>query len=87
MRYASRHMSAEISAGSRVTALRNWYQRPLGRLLAEAELNALAAQLPNLFGYYLIMIDPPWQNCPLEDSRYRTTLYKVWYPLPRPHPD
>jgi hypothetical protein len=47
MRYASMHMSTEISAGSRVTALRNWYQRPLGRLLAETELKALAAQLPN----------------------------------------
>jgi SAM-dependent methyltransferase len=69
MRYASKLMSAEISAGSRVTALRNWYQRPLGRLLAETELNALAAQLPNLFGYYLMLVDPPWQDCPLEDSR------------------
>jgi len=69
MRYASMHMSTEISAGSRVTALRNWYQRPLGRLLAETELNALAVQLSNLFGYHLMLVDPPWQDCPLKESR------------------
>ncbi|MGB5338215.1 MAG: methyltransferase domain-containing protein [Gammaproteobacteria bacterium] len=62
-------MNTEISIASRVTALRDWYQHPLGRLLAETEQNALAAQLSNLFGYHLMVIDPPWEDCPLKDSR------------------
>ena len=69
MRYALGCMAKEISAASRVTALRTWYQRPLGRLLGETELNALEAELSNLFGYHLMVIDPPWKDCPLKDSR------------------
>ena len=69
MRYAFRPMSSETSTQSRVCALRDWYQHPLGRLLAESEQNALAAQLANLFGYHLMVIEPPWENCPLTDSR------------------
>ncbi|MGD2138595.1 MAG: methyltransferase domain-containing protein [Gammaproteobacteria bacterium] len=53
----------------RAAALRGWYRRPLGRLLAEAELTALGKQLPNLFGYHLMVIDPPWEECRLKDSR------------------
>lgn len=62
-------MNQEISATARATLLREWYQRPLGCALAEAEQNALASQLPNLFGYHLLVIDPPWKGCRLEDSR------------------
>ena len=62
-------MSKEISTASRVIALRTWYQRPLGSLLAETELKALAAELSNLFGYHLVAIDPPWNDDPLKDSR------------------
>ncbi|MCK5481385.1 MAG: methyltransferase domain-containing protein [Gammaproteobacteria bacterium] len=62
-------MSTEISDVARVNALRTWYRRPLGRLLAETELNALMAQLSNLFGYHLMVVDPPWEDCPLKDNR------------------
>jgi SAM-dependent methyltransferase len=62
-------MSKDYTAPMCAAALREWYQRPLGHLLAETELAALAAQLPTLFGYYLLVIDPPWENCSLKDSR------------------
>jgi SAM-dependent methyltransferase len=38
-------------------------------MLANEETRALAEQLPRLFGYHLLVIDPPWEDCPLEDSR------------------
>lgn len=69
MRYAFGHMSDESSTASRVIALRDWYQRPLGRLLAESEQSAMVTQLANLFGYHLMVVEPPWENCPLSDSR------------------
>lgn len=62
-------MSTDYTAPLRAAALRDWYQRPLGQMLADTELAALAAQLPTLFGYYLLVIDPPWSNCTLKDSR------------------
>ena len=54
---------------ARAQSLRAWYRRPLGHQLAEAELSALAARLPNLFGYHLVVVDPPWNECRLDDSR------------------
>ena len=69
MRYHFHAMSKDIHASSRAASLRHWYQRPLGSLLAEAELSALEAELPTLFGYHLVVIDPPWEHCRLEDSR------------------
>ncbi len=62
-------MNQEIPDTARAISLRAWYRRPLGRALAEAEQSALASQLPNLFGYHLVVIDPPWEGCRLEDSR------------------
>jgi SAM-dependent methyltransferase len=62
-------MSATISLPLRASALRRWYRCPLGRLLADVELNALAEQLPGLFGYHLMVVDPPWETCVLTDSR------------------
>ena len=62
-------MSKEIQVPSRIASLRHWYQRPLGTLLAEAELAALEVELPTLFGYHLVVIDPPWEHCRLKDSR------------------
>jgi SAM-dependent methyltransferase len=62
-------MSQEITVTERARALRSWYQRPLGRALAVAEQSALAGQLSNLFGYHLVVIDPPWDECRLGDSR------------------
>ena len=69
MRYDSRVMNKQPPAFARAASLRAWYRRPLGRLLADAEQEALATQLPNLFGYHLIVIDPPWEYCALKDSR------------------
>ena len=62
-------MNQEISARARAIGLHAWYQRPLGRALARAEQQALASQLSNLFGYHLVVIDPPWEECALDDSR------------------
>jgi len=58
-----------ISLPERAASLQHWYQRPLGRLLADIELDALAEQLPQLFGYHLVVVDPPWESCSLADSR------------------
>lgn len=62
-------MSKDSHVSSRVASLRHWYQRPLGNLLANAELAALEIELPTLFGYHLMVIDPPWEHCCLKDSR------------------
>jgi hypothetical protein len=62
-------MNQEVTASARARGLHAWYQRPLGRALARAEQQALAGQLPNLFGYHLVVIDPPWEECKLDDSR------------------
>lgn len=69
MRYDFQMMSKDSTTTARAAALRGWYRRPLGRLLAEAELTALGRRLPNLFGYHLLVIDPPWEECRLKDSR------------------
>ena len=69
MRYDFGDMNTLISLPGRATSLRSWFQRPLGRLLADTELEALAGQLPQLFGYHLMVIDPPWESCSLADSR------------------
>jgi SAM-dependent methyltransferase len=69
MRYYFTAMNKDFSVSSRADALRAWYRLPLGRMLAETELSALAAQLPTLFGYHLLVIDPPWERCALNDSR------------------
>jgi SAM-dependent methyltransferase len=69
VRYDFIAMNQEIPATARAILLREWYQRPLGYALAEAEQNALASQLPNIFGYHLVIIDPPWKGCRLDDSR------------------
>jgi SAM-dependent methyltransferase len=58
-----------LSPEARISSLRQWYQRPLGRLLAKVELDALGERLPQLFGYHLMVIDPPWESCSLSDSR------------------
>jgi SAM-dependent methyltransferase len=62
-------MSTLISLSQRASSLRHWYHSPLGRLLADVELSALAEQLPGLFGYHLMVVDPPWETCTLSDSR------------------
>jgi SAM-dependent methyltransferase len=62
-------MKTPISVSLRASSLRSWYRSPLGKLLADIELAALAEQLPGLFGYHLLVIDPPWETCSLPDSR------------------
>ena len=62
-------MKAPLSLTMRASSLRRWYRCPLGRLLADVELAALAEQLPGLFGYHLMVVDPPWESCVLSDSR------------------
>jgi SAM-dependent methyltransferase len=62
-------MNTPLSLPSRASSLRGWYRYPLGRLLADVELSALAEQLPGLFGYHLMVVDPPWEICTLSDSR------------------
>jgi len=64
-----RAMNMPLSVPMRASSLRRWYRAPLGRLLADVELSALAEQLPGLFGYHLMVIDPPWETCTLSDSR------------------
>jgi SAM-dependent methyltransferase len=62
-------MSTEQAEPLRANALRGWYRRPLGQLLSCAETGALAEQLPQLFGYHLLVVDPPWETCSMDDSR------------------
>ncbi|MDH3561343.1 MAG: hypothetical protein OEN52_10375, partial [Gammaproteobacteria bacterium] len=50
-------------------SLRRWYRRPLGCQLADVEFSALADELPNIFGYHLLVVDPPWDDCSLSASR------------------
>jgi SAM-dependent methyltransferase len=84
MRYDSAVMNNESPLTVRAAELRGWYRRPLGRLLAEAELSALARQLPNLFGYHLMVIDPPWEECRLKDSRIPHHVIQSVEPLAQP---
>ncbi|MGD8311606.1 MAG: methyltransferase domain-containing protein [Gammaproteobacteria bacterium] len=72
------------TVSARAAALRSWFQRPLGQLLADAELSALSGQLPTLFGYHLMVIDPPWEQCSLSDSRIPHHVIQSVEPLARP---
>lgn len=69
MRYYFGVMETVSTAPLRSASLRDWYQRPLGQLLAQAELSALESELPTLFGYHLLVLDPPWERCHLDNSR------------------
>lgn len=62
-------MKKEIPVSERARSLRDWYSSPLGRQLADAELSILSDQLANVFGYHLMVIDPPWGHCTLSDNR------------------
>lgn len=62
-------MNTASSVSQRALSLRRWYRRPLGRLLVDVELSALADQLPNIFGYHLLVVDPPWDDFTLSASR------------------
>jgi SAM-dependent methyltransferase len=79
-------MNQVISLSSRSASLRNWYRRPLGRLLADVEFSALGEQLPGLFGYHLMVIDPPWECCTLTDSRIPHHIVQSVTPDPQCRP-
>jgi SAM-dependent methyltransferase len=74
-------MKTDVSVPSRAMSLRDWYRRPLGQQLAAAEQAALAAQLQTLFGYHMVVIDPPWGQCPLDDSRIQHHVIQSVGPL------
>lgn len=84
VRYDFIAMSPGIDVSARAKALHAWYRRPLGRALAAAEQAALAAQLPNLFGYHLMVIDPPWDTCRLDESRIAHQVIQSVAPVVRP---
>jgi SAM-dependent methyltransferase len=77
-------MNTDVSMHARAMSLHDWYQRPLGKELAMAEQAALADQLPMLFGYHMLVIDPPWGQCRLEDSRIPHHVIQSVDPLTRP---
>ncbi len=66
--------------------LRDWYRRPLGQLLGEAEQTSLNEYLTNVFGYHLLLVAPPWQTAKLDSSRIpnRVTLYECNKPVEDP---
>lgn len=74
-------MNTDVSMSERALSLRNWYRRPLGQQLAAAEQAALASQLPMLFGYHMVVIDPPWEQCRLDDSRISHHVIQSVEPL------
>jgi SAM-dependent methyltransferase len=49
--------------------LRAWYDTPVGRALAGREQELLAQHLPDLFGYHLLVLDPPCPQEALASSR------------------
>lgn len=85
MRYDYTVMDKGHTVATRAASLHGWFQRPLGQLLAEAELSALAGQLPTLFGYHLMVIDPPWERCTLTDSRIPHHVIQSVEPVSRPY--
>lgn len=49
--------------------LRDWYQSPLGQSLEAIELAAVRNAMANLFGYHVLLVEPPWSGNPLDTSR------------------
>ena len=84
MRYHFGTMKSDVPVFARANSLYDWYRRPLGRTLAEAELAALTERLTNLFGYHMLVIDPPWeQQCVLDESRIAHRVIQSVGPLTR----
>lgn len=61
-------------------ALWGWYRLPLGQRLALAEQVALAAGLDTLFGYHLLVVDPPHEHSGLEISRIPHQVVQMCLP-------
>ncbi len=49
--------------------LRHWCRQPLGMQLAHAEQEALREALSDVFGYHLVVLDPPCEPGALDSSR------------------
>jgi SAM-dependent methyltransferase len=66
------HMSRstrQVQATQRLLSLRDWCRHPLGNALGTAENKALCEVLGDIFGYHLVVLDPPCQTEALEASR------------------
>lgn len=59
----------QVPARHRLLSLRSWCSEPLGAALAAAEQQALRDVLGDIFGYHLVVLDPPCQTQALEASR------------------
>ena len=59
----------QIPARHRLLSLRSWCRQPLGEALAVAEQQALCDVLGDIFGYHLVVLDPPCQPEALDASR------------------
>ena len=84
MRYHFTAMKKDVPVSERATSLYAWYRRPLGLALADAERAALSRQLTNLFGYHMLVIDPPWEQFALDDSRIAHRVIQSVRQLDRP---
>jgi SAM-dependent methyltransferase len=76
-------MKKDAPVFARATSLYDWYRRPLGRTLAAAEHAALTERLTNLFGYHMLVIDPPWEQCVLDESRIAHRVIQSVSPMIR----
>ncbi len=55
-------------------ALRNWCQGTLGQRLVEIEEQELAKELPRIFGYHLVLVDP---CCAMDSLRFSRIPHQV----------
>ncbi len=60
--------------GAARAALREWYQRPLGRWLIASEHDQLETALSHLFGYYLVQVGSSMDDYLLDASRIRNHI-------------
>ena len=61
--------ASPASSRERLRELRTWCKQPLGSKLADAEQALLHDVLSDLFGYHLVVVDPPCAPDALEASR------------------
>ena len=66
--YMSRS-TRQVPARHRLLSLRAWCRQPLGEALGVAERKALREVLGDIFGYHLVVLDPPCQTEALDASR------------------
>lgn len=59
----------QVHAPKRLLSLRDWCRQPLGSALGAAESNALCEVLGDIFGYHLVVLDPPSQMQAMDASR------------------